>query len=333
MTSPVVGRRRALGVLAVVSVAGLAGAWMVDRQDDPDEDRRRAELAAEAWTLAPHEGVGAWVDVYDWTLEFTEGHPPVVLSDIDEMADAGVETLYVQTAHDRSTAEDVVEPERLRELIDRAHDRGLHVVAWYLPTLVDPAVDLRRLVATAELPIDGLGIDIESLDVPDPIERNRRLLALTEDLRNEVGDDRALAAITPSPTHLQVVNPDFWPAFPWPELAEAYDVILPMSYWTLRDGELGDPERHVSDDIDRIRTSTRDPDVPIHVIGGIADAIATADVDGMVRAAISRDVLGGSLYDWATSADAQWAAMAPLRSGGLVPRQVAMPLPTTSSPS
>jgi hypothetical protein len=110
------------------------------------------------------------------------------------------------------------------------------------------------------------------------------------------------------------VNPDFWPAFPWPELAEAYDVILPMSYWTLRDGELGDPERHVSDDIDRIRTSTRDPDVPIHVIGGIADAIAVADVDGMVRAATSRDVLGGSLYDWATSADAQWAAMAPLRS-------------------
>jgi hypothetical protein len=315
VTAPVLTRRRALGILAVLSVAGLAGAWVVDRREDPSEQRRE-ELAAEAWTLAPHEGVGAWVDVYDWTDEFTGGAPPVGLSDVDEMADAGVDTLYVQTAHDRSAAADVVEPERLRELIDRAHDRGLHVVAWYLPTLVDPEVDLRRLVASSELPVDGLGVDIESLDVPDALERNRRLRALTAGLRDAVGDDRVLAAITPSPTHLQVVNPDFWPAFPWPELAEDYDVLLPMSYWTLRDGQLGDPERHVSDDIDRIRTSTGDPAVPIHVIGGIADAIATADVEGMVRAASSRDVLGGSLYDWATSAEGQWAAMAPLRASG-----------------
>ena len=44
----------------------------------------------------------------------------VDLTDIDAMADAGVQTVYVQTSHDRSAA-DVIEPDRLDELIDRAH--------------------------------------------------------------------------------------------------------------------------------------------------------------------------------------------------------------------
>ncbi len=52
------------------------------------------------------------------------------------MADSGVQTVYLQTSHSRS-AQDVMEPERLDELIDAAHANGMHVVAWYLPTLAD----------------------------------------------------------------------------------------------------------------------------------------------------------------------------------------------------
>ena len=125
-----------------------------------------------------------------------------------------------------------------------------------------------------------------------------------------------LAAITPSPVHLQVVNTAFWPAFPWVELGDAYDVILPMAYWSIRDASLRDGERYVGDGIDRIRTSTQDPDIPIHVIGGIADDLPPDEVAGMVRAIEARGVLGGSLYDWATSHDAQWDAIAPLRAAG-----------------
>ncbi len=309
-------RRTTLVALVGVTVVALAGAWVADSGDaGPDEaELRRAEVAADAWTIAPHEGVGAWVDVYDWTNEFTDGAPPVGTDDIDRMADLGIETLYLQTAHDRSAAPGVIEPERLADLIDRAHSRGIHVVAWVLPMLVDEEADLRRLRASAELPVEGLGVDIESLEVTDPIERNRRLLQLTDALRAEVGDDKVLAAITPSPVHLQVVNPDFWPAFPWIELAESYDVVLPMSYWSIREPSMRDGEVYVADDIARVRTSTGDADIPIHVIGGIADAVSVEQVEGMVRALADGDAVGGSLYDWATSSDALWEAMAPLRT-------------------
>ncbi len=314
---PPLRRRRALVLLAVVTLVGLVLAWALGGEDGGDRERAaRAELEAEAWTLAAYDGVGAWIDVYDWTDELTGGQPSVGLEDIDRMAEVGVDTVYIQTAHNGSAAPGVIEPDRLEGLIERAHERGLQVVAWVLPPLVDLDADLRRLVASAELPVDGLGVDIESLEVADVAERNRRLLELTDRLRAEVGSDKALAAITPSAVHLQVVNPDFWPAFPWPEVAAAYDVLQPMAYWSIRQQALRDGEAYVGDNIDRIRASTGNPDIPIHPVGGIADAISVEQVAGMVRASQVRGAVGASLYDWATSNGEQWAVMAQLRTGG-----------------
>lgn len=272
----------------------------------------RPAAPAGSWTLAPHQGLGAWVDVYDWTTEFGGPVPPVDLEDIDDMAEAGVQTLYIQTGHERSAA-DVIEPERLDELIDRAHGNDLHVVAWYLPTLVDVVRDLERLVAASELAVDGLGVDIESVDVEDPAERTRRVLDLSSQLRTAVGDDKALAAITLSSVHLQVVNPTYWPGYPWAELGETYDAVLPMAYWSIRRDDLRAGNRYVGENIDRIRTAMGDNVLPIHPIGGIADDATVADVAGMVSAIEDRGAIGGSLYDWNTSTAAQWASMQPLR--------------------
>ena len=311
---PSMRRRRTLAALVAAALGALTLAWVVS-DDDPDEaDAVRAELAAEAWTLAPYEGLGAWIDVYDWTDEFTNGDPSVGLDDIDRMAELGIDTVFLQTAHDRSAAPGVIDGDRVEALIERAHERGLHVVAWVLPPLVDLDADLRRLTDSAELPVDGLGVDIESVEVADVADRNRRLLELTDRLRTEVGPDKALGAITPSAVHLQVVNPAFWPAFPWAELADAYDVIQPMAYWSIRDAALRDGERYVGDNIDLIRTATGDADIPIHPVGGIADSISMEQVAGMVRAIEARAALGGSLYDWATSNDDQWRAMSGLRT-------------------
>ncbi len=130
-----------------------------------------------------------------------------------------------------------------------------------------------------------------------------------------MGDDKPVAAITPSAVHLQVVNPEFWPAFPWVELAAAYDLIQPMAYWSIREPALQDGEVYVGDNIDRIRASTADADIPIHPVGGIADGISVEQVAGMVRAIQQRGGRGGGLYDWATSTDEQWAAMAALTAG------------------
>lgn len=298
----------AIGVLAIGAVATVE---LVGEDGPP-------EAPAGSWTLVPHEGLGAWVDVYDWTRELGGPDPSVGVADIDAMADAGVQTLYLQTGHERA-ADDVIEPERLRELIDRAHANDLHVVAWYLPTLVDPERDLRRLLAAAELPVDGLGVDIEAIDVPDAAERNRRIVELSTKLRAELGDDKALAAITLSSVHVEVVNQDYWPGYPWAELGATYDVIVPMAYWSIRKGDLREGLRYVGENIDRIRTRVG-ADVPIHAAGGIADATTVADLEGMVTAIEDRGAIGGSLYDWATSTPDQWAALRPLRSLRQAPR-------------
>src|SRR3546814_4189369 len=75
-----------------------------------------------------------------------------------------------------------MEHQRQLDLINRAKAHGMYVVGWYLPMLEDVDTDLHRLVAAAtRLPLDGLGVDIESREVADVAERNRRLL----DLRSE----------------------------------------------------------------------------------------------------------------------------------------------------
>ncbi len=304
-------RRVRLAAVATVLLVGGVVAWVVDSPDRPSLSG--PGRPAGAWTAVPHTGLGAWVDVYDWTDELTGGAPTVGVHDIDAMADAGVQTLFLQTAHTRSRSSGVIEPDRLHLLIGRAHARGLHVVAWYLPTLVDVAADLQRLEASADLPVDGLAVDIEAKEVADVAERNRRLLGLSSQLRAAVGPDKVLAAITPSAVHMQVVNPEWWPAFPWVELAEAYDAMLPMAYWSLREGELADGERYVADDVDRIRASIGGVELPIIPVGGIADGVTTADLEGMVRAIQARGAAGGGLYDWATSTRDQWVTLAPLR--------------------
>jgi hypothetical protein len=266
------------------------------------------------WSVQPYQGLGVWLDVYDWTGEFTNGNARVGLEDIDRMAAVGIQTIFIQTSHRRSP-EDVIERDRLLAYIDRAHADGMSVVGWYLPMLDDLAFDLRRLVAAVEqLPIDGLGVDIESLSVKDPAERTRRLLALSTELRNVLGP-RAIAAITQSAVVMQVVNPGYWPGFPWPEIGQLYDAVVPMSYWSERKPEWKSGERVVAEDIDRIRASTGRPDMPIHVAGGIANGVSLDDLRGMVSSILTRQILGGSLYDWNTSQPDQWDLLRALRVG------------------
>jgi hypothetical protein len=229
--------------------------------------------------------------------------------EVDAMAAAGVQTMFIQTGHARSTAgSDVMEPDRLADLIERAHEVGMHVVAWYLPTFVDLEVDLRRLEAAAALPVDGLGVDLESTELASVTERNERMLELSTRLRASVGDDKVLSAITLSAVHLEVVNPVYWPGYPFAELGATYDVIAPMAYWSIRTGELRGGERYVAENLSRLRAHVGD-DEPIHVVGGIADGVTSEDLAGMVRAIEADGGTGGSLYDWATSTPELWDAL------------------------
>ena len=288
-------RRIAIVVIAAMVVVALLGVWAVFFTSG------RPGSPAGSWTLRPYTGLGAWIDVYDWT----GAHPTVGVHQIDAMADAGVQTVFVQTSR-RGRADDVLEPDRLNDLIDRAHARHLHVVAWYLPTFVDPAQDLRRLEAAAALKVDGLAVDVEAVDVADPAVRNQRVLELSRRLRIAIGHRKVLTAITLSPVHLEVVNPTYWPGYPWARLADTYDAVLPMAYWTLRRGDLRDAATYVRGTVERIRAAAGRPDLPVHVIGGLAADSTGADLAGMLRAIRAERAIGGSLYDWSSSTPTQW---------------------------
>ncbi|HEX2064666.1 MAG TPA: hypothetical protein VHE80_09625 [Acidimicrobiales bacterium] len=254
-----------------------------------------------------YRGLGTWVDVFDWSLAYTNGRPATTPDDVDRMAALGVRTLYIQAArHDGPDG--VLEPERLRGFLDRAAARGMNVVPWYLPSLVDPGRDLQRLKAIAALPhVDAIGVDIESRDVADPGERSRRLVSLSSSLRREL-PGRTIGAIVLPAVVLDVVNTRYWPGFPYRELAGSYDVWLPMSYWTNRTSASGyrDAYRYTRENVDRLRAHLGRPDALVHPIGGIGDRTDAGDVDGYRRAVSDTGGIGTSLYDWRTTGAQLW---------------------------
>lgn len=266
--------------------------------------------------LTPYTGLGTWIDAYDWTAGYNRGGNPVGPADVDAMAAAGVQTLYVQAAR-WDTFGYVMEPERLGPIVERAKSHGMSVVGWYLPTLEDVGLDLRRVVEIARFPgIDSVAIDIESRFIGDVAERNRRLIELSAAARTAL-PDLALGAIPFPPVVMEVVNPSFWPGFPWRELAPLYDVWLPMSYQSDRKESSGyrDAYRYTAENIDRMRANLGQPGAAVHSIGGIADKTSEGDVANMLRACVERLCIGGSLYDWRTTGPHLWASQQGFRAG------------------
>jgi hypothetical protein len=267
-----------------------------------------------ASTIAPYRGLGTWLDVYDWSATYTNGNPGAGPDDVDAMVAAGVQTLYIQTARG-DTPEDVLEPDRLHAIIDRAHAAHLAVVAWFLPYLTDPAADLRHLEAAAHLGVEGVGVDIESRSVSDVGDRNQRLVDLSAALRT-AAPGTALAAIVLPPVVLEVVNTNYWPDFPWRQIAPFYDVWMPMDYWTGRTEASGyrDAYRYTSENVARMRADLGLPAALTHPIGGIGDRTTTADDDAFLRAVVDTASIGGSIYDWRTTAAEEWPHLHGLRA-------------------
>ena len=264
--------------------------------------------------ISPYLGLGTWVDVYDWSHTYTNGKPTVAPGDVDRMVDAGVQTLYIQASkHDAPT--DVLEPDLLQAHIDRAKKRGLQVVAWYLPTLVDTGRDLQRLKAVAALRnVDGIAVDIEARNVPDVNDRNDRLVDLSAALRRAL-PGRTIGGIVLPPVVLEVINPAFWPAFPYREIAPFYDVWMTMGYWTNRTNASGyrDAYKYTKENVDRLRNNLGQPDAPVHPIGGIGNRTSAADIEGYKRAVTAVRGIGGSVYDWHTTAAPLWDTLRPMR--------------------
>ena len=277
-------------------------------------------------TVDAYRGLGAWVDAFDYSPPYTGPTPPVSAASVDEMAAMGVKTVYLQAGRIDSRSPALLEDRWLiAEFVLRAHQRGMRVVGWYLPKWGGGTADLDHVKAIADFSVlgqrfDGIALDIEyTSDKNTPEERSRRLVSLSHAVRAHVGRDVALGAIVMPPVVLEVINKDFWPNFPWRELANVYDVWLPMSYWSNRTTKSGykDGFTYNAENTRRLRADIAKPDALVHGIGGIGadDGVdddptpeephaSINDLDAFVRSLRETKSIGGSLYDWRTTGPA-----------------------------
>jgi uncharacterized lipoprotein YddW (UPF0748 family) len=340
---PVSAKAR-LGILAggLVLLIVVAAVVAVFRQGG-SRDVEKAAAAPTSFipwggifTVGAYEGLGTWVDVFDFVPAYQQGGvpPTVTAADVDTMAALGVKTIYLQAArNDARTPDGIVAPDLLRPFLEKAHAHGMKVVGWYYPNFADVSLDLERLMQIVRFDaggqhFDGLAVDIEDNQaVTDPADRSARLVDLSKRLREAVGPGVALGAIVMPAVQTEVVNPRYWPTFPWAELEPYYDVWLPMTYWSFRNEPYHSGYSYVTESVRRMRALVGDPDLKVHPIGGIADVITEAETRDFVRALTDTDALGGSLYDYRTTSGGVWGVLRTVDAGLHAP-----PAPTTTLP-
>jgi hypothetical protein len=260
--------------------------------------------------IAPYRGAGAWIDIYDGS----------VLSDpigtVTALVERDVHTIYIETANYRQPPlSSIAYPFAIGQLIDAAHASGLDVVAWYLPSFKGLRRDLRRsldairFTTPAAGRFDSLALDIEANAVRSVALRNRRAVRLSHRIRSTVGRAYPLGAIVPDQRSTAVSLPSLWPHFPYRRLRQSYDVFLPMSYSSNR----GKGARFVYDytraNAAYLRLATRDPALPVHVIGGIANRLGPSEAEAMVTAARDESASGASFYKLRLSGPEEWRAL------------------------
>ena len=254
-----------------------------------------ADPAARAAVFA---GTGAWVDIYDETI-----HDPQLV--VDEAVAHGIEVIYVETSNYHSPA-DVMYPDDVRAIIALAHPLGIRVVPWYLPGYRNIALDRRRFQAAAEvggadLPVDGLGVDIEADIVRNRALRARRAAAMVAWVRATY-PELAIAGIVPRDALA------WWRIFPYVEIRAATDAMLPMCY-TSRYLTAAQTTAVTAACVTTIREQTGDPAVPVHVIAGVTDFLSSRQLVAAARGAKAAGANGFSLYNLETTAPGDWRAI------------------------
>jgi hypothetical protein len=300
-----------------------------------------------------------WVDRFDWTTRWSgKPVPPFTVGSVDVLANAGIQTIYIQAAHwSTPGVNDILEPEKLIPIIDRAHALGMFVVVWYLPVWQDVNTDLRKTVAIANLDVDGVNIDIEDRDgVRNFAERTRRLIAYSAALR-QLLPGRAIGNNVYAVNYLDGV-PDFWTqangqpkanvkwwggVFPYAGIAPYYDIWMIQNYWTDRASDSGwrDGYRYSVDNINRLRANLGRNDIPIQLIGGVGGTrMNLNDFSGYLQASRETGSTGVSFYDWQVFNQAWTPYLWQFRFGAPDPRfnpvgappYTEQPRPTTTVP-
>jgi len=273
-------------------------------------------------SLNAYRGLGIWVDMYD------AGAWKEPAEAIKDMASHHVRTLYIETANYHSPTA-INQPAAMNAIIEQCHARGIKVVAWYVPSFKDLTKDYQWSMAAIDYrtpdgqKFDSFALDIEVSIVKPVSTRNARLTTLSAKIRGAVGSGYTLGGIIPSPAGMRD-NATYWPRFPFKTVAKYYNVIVPMGYYTYHGDGYANAYRDTRDNLRIVREQTGRPTIPIHVVAGLASASSGSETLAYVRAVRESGCLGGSMYDWPTTNDVDWKALANVRTN---PRQsVALPV-------
>ena len=255
-------------------------------------------------------GLGTWLDIFEQGYR----HP---VHTVERAVALGVTTLYVQTSNFTRPA--IRFPGRYGAFIEAEHAHGLSVVAWYLPGLRNVPGDLHKSLAAVryESPAgqraDGFGLDIEAAEVRSHRARSLRVLLLSRQLRDAVGSEYPLGAITPMPLRIDGRG-SYWREFPYAGLAEFYDAILPMNYFTYDVSGRTAAAGYTLRGIASIRAGVGIQGYPIHEIGGISGDMTPEEASGFMSAVQAGHCIGASLYNYSLTTPQLWRRMQPAAS-------------------
>jgi hypothetical protein len=262
-------------------------------------------------SLDAYRGLASWIDIYD-TRAWSD--PSAAVND---MASHGVRTLFIETANYHSP-DAVFRPDAQAAFISAAHARGMKVVAWYLPDMKPGSVDTTRIMRAIQFRTpDGQGFDSFALDIEDTsisseAVRNADLKRLSDRIRSAAGPSYPLGAIIPSPVGLARSHSS-WANFPYTMLAGVYDVFVPMGYYTYHGSSAGAALSDVRDNLRILRSKPGCADVPVHLIGGIAENSSDAQTKAFVDGVLRGDCIGASLYGWAGTSQGAWRALSAIK--------------------
>ena len=302
-----IGEGVSRAVATVTAVVSLAVGGVGASPHGHPALQAHAGVTAGSADIDLYRGLGSWVDIYERT---SWDNPERA---IEGMRRHGVRTLYIETTNFARKLAIRFRPQQA-QFIEAAHRVGMKVVAWYLPGFRRIRKDYHRSMRaiTFRTPsgehFDSFALDIESPVVRNASVRTSRLLKLSRWIRAAVGPAYPLGAIIPTPVGMKR-NPVYWPGFPYRRLAQTYDVFLPMTYFTWEvSGEQG-AHGYTTSCIRIIRQEVGDPNVPIHVIGGISNQSTPSEARGFVHAIREQGVIGASYYAYHGTGRSLWQSL------------------------
>jgi hypothetical protein len=259
--------------------------------------------AAAPRRLAAFSGTGSWVSIYD---THALRHPGQVIATLRAHR---IHTLFLETSNDRQR-HDVTHPVAIARLLDAAHDAGIAVVGWYLPSFAHPRREVARALAGARFRspagngFSAFALDIESTAIRALRVRSARAVEVARGVRAGLPRATALGAITIDPA-----GGRYWNGYPFARLAHSVDVFLPMEYFTYRTHGVRRVAAYSTANVRLVRRLAGDPRFPVQPIGGDALTATMPALRAFLRASNASGTLGVSLWEYGGTRPREWAAL------------------------